>query len=223
MRLVEAAEVAAKFGERPEVADAQGRWIRRRDTKQRTDRHRHVVHQMAEPIERFRVGGGVPGQLASGAILVAPLRQILAVRKRCDGAFERKHLESVPWQFEVTDDLRAQQTDHVREDREREPGQRLLAHRRAADAFASLQHQDATARLPEIRSGDQSVVAAAHDDDVVLGRGHARLRSGLKKGSFITRRHGATAVVLDGHFHLDRLPRLAVGRLEMREREVLLQ
>ncbi len=63
-----------------------------------------------------------------------------------------------------------QQAHDVREHREREAGEDLLAHRRAADALAPLEHDDALAGAREIGGADEAVVAAADDDRVVGGR-----------------------------------------------------
>jgi len=53
----------------------------------------------------------------------------------------------------------------------------LLAHRRAADDVSTLEHQGAQALASEVGRRDQAVVAAAHDDDVVV-LGHARTSTG---------------------------------------------
>src|SRR5438105_4642524 len=93
-------------------------------------------------------------------------------------------MQAVTRQVQVADDLRPQQAHHVGEHRETETREDLLAHRRAADALAALDDQNALAGAREIGSAHQAVVAAADDDDFVLV--HTRFRSGSKKGFFTT-------------------------------------
>ena len=95
-------------------------------------------------------------------------------------------MQAVPREVEVADDLRPQQAHDVREHREREAGEDLLAHRRPADPLAALEDDDALAGTREVRGRDEAVVAAA-DDDRVVARAHARFRSGSKKGFLTTR------------------------------------
>ena len=76
---------------------------------------------------------------------------------------------SSPWRgkIEVANDLRPQQRDHVRADRELEPRHDLFRAGRAAEHVPALQHQHFLAGALQIGSIDQAVVAAADDDDVV--------------------------------------------------------
>ncbi len=47
--------------------------------------------------------------------------------------------------------------------------ERVRRHRRAADVIEALEHPHATPRACQVGGGDQSIVAAAHDDDVGVG------------------------------------------------------
>ena len=74
----------------------------------------------------------------------------------------------MPRQFEVADDLRAQQADDVGELGEAIAGKDLLGHRRAADDVAAFQDHHLLAGARQIGAGDQAVVAGADDDRVVV-------------------------------------------------------
>ena len=78
-------------------------------------------------------------------------------------------------QFQVADDLRAQQAHDVGEFGEAIAGKDLLGHRRAADDVAPLEDHHLLARARQIGAGDQAVVARADDDRVVVVGCHARL------------------------------------------------
>ena len=69
-------------------------------------------------------------------------------------------------QIELADDLRPQQRDDVRADRELEARKHFFGDRRAAEHVPPLEHEDLPPRAREIRGVDQAVVAAADDDDV---------------------------------------------------------
>ena len=98
------AEVAAERGERSDLAHGERRGVGRHEAEQRPDGHRHVVHQMSETIERFGIGLRVSSQLAASPVLVGPLGQVPAVRKRRDRALERQNLQAMPRQLQVPDD-----------------------------------------------------------------------------------------------------------------------
>ena len=76
-------------------------------------------------------------------------------------------------EVELPDDLRPEQRDDVREDREAEPD--LLGHRRAPEHVPLLQHDRLQPRPRQIGGAHQAVVAAA-DHDRVVALGHANLR-----------------------------------------------
>ena len=82
-------------------------------------------------------------------------------------------------QFQVADDLRPQQADHIRELAELVPREDLLGHRRAADDVPPFQHHDLLAGPRQIRRGHQPVVPAADDDRVVVIYAHALFIPGL--------------------------------------------
>ncbi len=73
----------------------------------------------------------------------------------------------MPRELEVADDLGPQQTHHIRENRESEARENLLADRRASDHRTPLEHQYPAARPGEVRGGHETVVAGADDDRVI--------------------------------------------------------
>src|SRR5436190_752789 len=131
----------------------------------------------------------MPGELAPVLVVVRPLREIGAahwsIEERRQRAFERQDLQPVARELELADDLRAQQAHHVREDGEAKAGEYFLAHRRAAYALATLEHQHLAASAREVGGTGEPVVAAADDNDVV-GL-HAFFLCGSKKGFLATR------------------------------------
>src|SRR5919107_3357726 len=73
----------------------------------------------------------------------------------------------MPLQVEIADDLRTEKAVHVRGGRNLEAGPQLLGNARAAQNLPALQYQDLDSGTSEVGSGDQSVVAAADDDQIV--------------------------------------------------------
>jgi hypothetical protein len=90
----------------------------------------------------------------------------LALHRRVRRGPARAQLEVEP---ELLHDLRRQQADQVRVARQPglDPGERLLAHRRAADVVEPLEHQRAQAGAGQVGGRDQPVVPAADDHRVV--------------------------------------------------------
>ncbi len=75
-------------------------------------------------------------------------------------------------QLQLADDLRAEQADDVREDREPEAREQLLRDGRAAEDVALLQDERLHPGAGQVGRADQAVVAATDDDRVVrLGQG----------------------------------------------------
>jgi hypothetical protein len=74
-------------------------------------------------------------------------------------------------QFQLANDVRAQQADDVGEDGELEAGIDLLGDAGAADEIALFQHQHLLAGFRQVSGGHQAVVPAADNNGVVLS-GH---------------------------------------------------
>src|SRR5258707_4579959 len=131
----------------------------------------------------------MPGELAPVLVVVRPLREVGAahwsIEERRQRAFERQDLQPVARELYLADDLRAQKAHHVREDGEAKAGKHFVAHRRAAHALATLEHQHLAPGSREIRSTGEPVVTAA-DDDGVVGL-HAFFLGGSKNGFLTTR------------------------------------
>jgi hypothetical protein len=99
--------------------------------------------------EVLLVGLGVllrpAAQLAHGAAMVVSAPQVVVVERR-QRAVDGQHLQPVPRQLQLADDLRPQQADHIRADAELEAGEDLFGDRRAAQDLAPFQDEDAPAR-----------------------------------------------------------------------------
>ena len=151
------------------AAQAQPRGVRRRHGEDRLDEARHLDHGHGVLVIGLGVGLGVPGDLAARPAVVRQPPQVVAVQHRGERAVERQDLEAVPRQVEVADDLRAEERDDVGADRVLEARIDLLGDRRAAEHVAPLEHEHLAPRAREIRRVHQAVVAAADDDDIVIG------------------------------------------------------
>ena len=175
----EAREVRGQFDEAAELPRADRAHPRGRHREQLPDPPAEVVHP--EPEERVvvRVPAGELEQRLAGLRRVVPAGQGPSVRQGRERPVERLELQAVPGEVEVVDDLRPQQADHVGEDRDREPGQDLLAVGGPADALVLLDEQDVPAAPRQVGGGDQPVVAAPDDDVVVAVQGG---RAGLFGG-----------------------------------------
>src|SRR6185503_19563137 len=93
-------------------------------------------------------------------------------RKR---AVERKDLQAVTWQIELTDDLGPEQRHHVRTDGIPESGEDFFGDRRAAKHMAALEDEYLLPGAREIGGGGESVVPSADDDCVVT---HCGIKAG---------------------------------------------
>ncbi len=140
----------------------------------RLDRLGRARHDAAVFVGRFGIARRVAIDLAARLVVIVPRGQIVAVVHRRDRARQRQDLQAVPRQFQVADDLRAQQADHVGEFGEAIAGEDLLGDRRAADDVAALEDHHLLAGARQIGAGDQAVVAGADDDRVVVIGCHAR-------------------------------------------------
>src|SRR5690349_19748461 len=125
-------------------------------------------------------------ELVSIVVVVAPLREIIAVRQRRERAFEGQNMQAVARQIEIANDLGSQQAHDIREHRKPEPRKDLFTDRCAADDFALFEYEHASAGSCEVSRAHETVVSAADDDGIVAGA-HARLRGGSKNGFFTTR------------------------------------
>src|SRR5690349_25086032 len=94
--------------------------------------------------------------------------EIIAVGHRRERAVEWKDLEAVTREIEFANNLRPQQRDDIRTNRELEAGENLFRHRRAAEHVPALEHEHLLARAREISRVNQTVMPAANHDDVVF-------------------------------------------------------
>src|SRR6266550_8809978 len=142
------------------------------------------MHEPAVLVVRFGVARRMAIQLAPGFVVIAPGGEVVAVLHRRDGALEWQDLQPVPREIEIANDLGSEQRDDVGEHRELEAREDLFGDGGAADSRPALEHQHRLLGAREVGGRDEAVVPAADDDRVVAL--HARLRSGLKKGSGVT-------------------------------------
>jgi hypothetical protein len=171
--LGQALRVLAELEQAEQVARTQRRGIRRHHADDRFDRLGSAGHHARVFVVGFGVARRVPVNFLAREIVIVPASQIVAVLERRDRARQRQDLQTVLRQFEIADDLRPQQTHDIREFREAIAGKDFLGHRRAADDFAPLEHDDLLARARQVRSGNQAVMARADDDRVVLITAHS--------------------------------------------------
>jgi hypothetical protein len=100
---------------------------------------------------------------------------VVAAGQRAEHIGRGQHLEPVPAQLQVGDDLRMEKAHEVAEHGEGEAGDHLLRRRRATDHGASLQHEGLEAGAGEVGPAGQAVVPAPDHDGVEPFR-HPRLR-----------------------------------------------
>ena len=174
--LAEPGETEAELGQLHQVAGSEGPrsggclnqsgFDERRDPLQ----HRLVFRQ------RLRVPGRELRHLAMGHFLVGPQQERATVGKWGEGRWAPgQHGKAMTFQFEIPDDLRAQEAVDVRRGRHLEPGPQLLGGTGAAQNLAAFEDHNLKAGPGGIGRGDESVVPTADNDQVVRSR-HAELR-----------------------------------------------
>src|SRR6267154_4735897 len=101
-----------------------------------------------------------------GMIVDAP--QMISVGHRRERAVERQNLQAMTRQIQFANDLRAEQGNDVRTNRELETRKDFLGHRGAAQHMPSFEYEHTFARARQIRGINQAVVAAADYNDVIF-------------------------------------------------------
>ena len=185
VRFAQVAEVPPEPQQSPKVLRGQGCRIRRHHGQDGLHGQRHSIHQLAEPVVRVGIQRGVPVDFAPGLVVIRPANQMVAVGKRGEGALQRKDLEAVPGQLELPDDLGTKEADHVRQNRELEPGEDLLGYRRATHQVPPLQNEHLPTSPGQVRGGREPVMAPADHDGVVhafSAHSHPLFRGGSKNG-----------------------------------------
>jgi hypothetical protein len=162
-------EAAAEEHQVHQPARIERRRIGRGHVQDRFDEPAHLDHRLPVLVVRFGVDSRVPRDLAPRLAVIVHAPQVVAVRHRRERTVERENLETVSREIELADDLRAQERDDVGGDRVLEARVDLLGDRRAADDVAALEHEHLPSGAGEVGRADQAVVAAANDDDVVVG------------------------------------------------------
>jgi hypothetical protein len=135
--------------------------------------------------------------------------------ERGERAVEGQDVEAVGRQVQLADDLRAEQADDVRGDREAEAREDLLGDRGPAEQLALLEDEGAQAGPREVRGADQPVVAAANDHRVVRP-GHGSSAGVVNEGT-AARHAGCIGFMHDSTAYLtcrERLGRVAAVESE---------
>ncbi len=166
--LAQALRVFAELEQPQQVARRHRRRIGRHQAEHRLDRFGRARHHATVFVGRFGIARRVAIDLAARQVVIGPCGEIVAVVHRRHRARQRQDLQAVTRQFQVADDLRAQQADDVGEFGEAIAGKDFLGHRGAADDVAPFQDHDLLAGARQVGAGDQAVVAGADDDRVVV-------------------------------------------------------
>ena len=128
----------------------------------------HLDHRLAVFVVSLGIEPGMPGNLAPRLRVIVDPPQVVTAGHRREGAVERENLQAMTGKIEFPNDLRAEQGNDVRTDRELESGENFFRHARSTEYVAALEHEHTLARARQIRGIYQSVVATADDDDVVF-------------------------------------------------------
>ena len=116
----------------------------------------------------------------SCSVLPAPTLQssVAFVQGQEIRQFALHHPQAVPRQLEIADDLRVQQRDRVGRNGIAEARMKFLGDGGAADDAALLEHGDLQTGGREICGANQTVMAAADDDDISCAESATRLSHG---------------------------------------------
>ena len=101
--------------------------------------------------------------------LVLIQRKRAAIRRKRGYADFRRDDSGLLFQLHVADDVWTNRPCAVRQRRATEAGMEFVGDRRAADLRAAFEHERLVSCLGQVESGDQPVVAAADNDDVIAG------------------------------------------------------
>ena len=104
---------------------------------------------------------------AARGFVIGPGGEIIAVVHWRDSGWQRQNFEAVAREFEVADDLGAQQADDVAEFGETIAGEDFFGDGRTADDFAAFEHHHFFLGASKVCSRDKPVVPGADDDCVV--------------------------------------------------------
>jgi len=80
-----------------------------------------------------------------------------------------QHDKALAFEFEITDDFRPEEAVDVAGGGDFKAGPEFLGDDASADPFAAFEHEDFSPGAGEIRGSDETVMARADNDGVVLG------------------------------------------------------
>ena len=111
-----------------------------------------------------------PSDLIGRSFFVVPDPQgVVSTQWLQASGIERIHREPVTLEFQLVNNLVLQQMTDVRAGRDLEAGEKFFGDATPADRASGLEHKHLGSCPCKVTGGHQTVVAAAHDDD--LGRG----------------------------------------------------
>ncbi len=153
-------ERAREAGERHERPGVEARRVGRDDAQDRLDEPCHLDHELAVLLVRLGIRELRPAaQLADGPAVVVDAPQVVAVDAGRERAVEGQDVEAVARQLELADDLGSQEPNDVARDREAEPRDDLLGHRRATEDVPAFEDDRTEAGAGKVGRGDEPVVA----------------------------------------------------------------
>jgi len=113
--------------------------------------------------------------LGTGVVVHAP--EMIAVGHRGERAIEGKNFEAMAGEIEFANDFGAEEGDYIGALGEKKTGDDFFGDGGAAENVAAFEDKNFFAGFSEIGSVDQSVVAAADDDCVVMLRHAVKLHT----------------------------------------------
>ena len=162
------AEIPSGFGEPHQIARRHRPWIGRRLGQHRLEKRRHPLQHRFESRQILRVSFRKLRNLLPRHLLVRSHQQKSSVRQRSKTRrTPRDHRETVPLQFQVTNNFRTEQAVHVARRRDFETGPQFLSHNTSTNKFAPFEHQHRLARAGQVSGRYQAVVACSNNDRVV--------------------------------------------------------
>src|SRR5210317_594425 len=103
---------------------------------------------------------------APGGLRISATRKRFTIGKWCKRAFQRYHLISVPGEFKLANDVRAEQTDHIGVNRKCEARKYLVTASSASQNMALFQNENFFSGFCQIGRADQPVVSSADNNGI---------------------------------------------------------
>ena len=94
--------------------------------------------------------------------------EMIAIRHGSESSIQRQNFQAMTWKVEIANDLRPQQRNYIRANRELKPRHDLFGHGGATKHMAALQQQNFFSGACQVGGVHQAVVAAANHNYVVV-------------------------------------------------------